>query len=103
MCIHTHPHTYTSTPPHTYPPPPHTHTHTHTVQLESTSVRVYWNSAETDEAAKLVGKVLVDAKVQSSILTSALFAVWNAGPNNTLFWEKIQMLALSLCKSQWLG
>ena len=69
-------------------------------------MRVYWNSAETDEAAKLVGKVLVDAKVQSSILTSALFAVWNAGPNNTLFWEKIQMLALilfSLCKSQWLG
>ena len=48
----------------------HTHTHTHTppthmctAQLESASIQVYWNSGETEDAAKLVGKVLVDAKV----------------------------------------
>ena len=55
-CMHTHVHIHVHT--HT-----HTHTHTHAAQLESTSVRVYWNAAETDEAAKLVGKILVDTKV----------------------------------------
>ena len=39
------------------PPPPHT------AQLEAASIPVYSDSSETDEAAKLVGKVLVDAKV----------------------------------------
>jgi len=32
-------------------------------QLESASIQVYWNSGETEDAAKLVGKVLVDAKL----------------------------------------
>ncbi len=39
------------------------HAHTHTAQLDSASIPAYCNSDQSVDAAKFVGKVLVDAKV----------------------------------------
>ena len=57
-------------------------------QLESTSLRVYWNAAETDEAAKLVGKVLVDTKL-------LIFVVSEAAAQNNRCQDQVSLAYIS--------